>query len=120
MTGWDCEAYGPKGLDAGALCYFADPGTRNCLTAAECAVSVAALRQLLERGAVTELLQAARTLIRNTDGRRPPRHHALKPPNDGCWGDCPRCAINALTVAVDDFDRVTTAAQPIADEAGDD
>lgn len=119
MTGWDCEAYGPAERAAGRLCFFADPGTRNCRTAAECAAGASAARRLLAGRAVTELLLAARTLIRNTDGGRPPHHHALKPPNDGCWQDCPRCAINALTVAVDDFDRVTTAARPIVGETTD-
>jgi hypothetical protein len=44
---WDCEAYGPDGPAASRLCYFADPGTRNCGSAAECAASVAGARRLL-------------------------------------------------------------------------
>ena len=44
---WDCEAYGPELRAVGALCFFADPGTRNCATQDECRRSVAAARQVL-------------------------------------------------------------------------
>ena len=44
---WDCEAYGPELRAAGALCFFADPGTRTCATQDECRQSVAAARQVL-------------------------------------------------------------------------
>jgi hypothetical protein len=44
-TNWDCEAYGPN--DFGALCFFADPGTRNCRSREECSISVNAARRLL-------------------------------------------------------------------------
>lgn len=44
---WVCEAYPPEAADYGALCFFADRGTRNCGTAEECAASVAAARQVL-------------------------------------------------------------------------
>ncbi len=44
---WDCEAYGPEGTDTGALCFFADPGTRNCRSQNECAASVTGARQMI-------------------------------------------------------------------------
>ena len=46
---WDCEAYGPELREVGALCFFADPGTRNCYTEDECRQSVVAARQLVYR-----------------------------------------------------------------------
>lgn len=47
--GWTCEAYSPEVAEHGALCFFADPGKRNCATREECALSMAAARQLLFR-----------------------------------------------------------------------
>lgn len=44
---WECEAYAPDGSSAGALCFFADPGTRNCGSQAECSAAMAAARQVL-------------------------------------------------------------------------
>jgi hypothetical protein len=46
-AGWACDAYGPAGIPASRFCYFADPGTRNCGSRAECAASVAGARRLL-------------------------------------------------------------------------
>jgi hypothetical protein len=36
-AGFDCEAYGPEGRNFGALCFFAAPGKRGCMTAKVCA-----------------------------------------------------------------------------------
>lgn len=37
MADWDCEAYGPKGRELGALCFVATlPGHRMCPDAATC------------------------------------------------------------------------------------
>jgi hypothetical protein len=43
---WDCEAYGPDGPAAARLCFYADPGTRNCRSHAECQQSVAGARRM--------------------------------------------------------------------------
>lgn len=41
---WDCEAYGPEGREAGALCFFTAEG-RVCADPAECHRSMHAERQ---------------------------------------------------------------------------
>lgn len=33
---WACEAYGPVGLDFGALCFFAGPHQRECASLVQC------------------------------------------------------------------------------------
>lgn len=42
---WDCEAYGSKGREIGALCFFGRDGDRRCLTDAECRIVMRAERQ---------------------------------------------------------------------------
>ena len=41
---WDCQAYGRGGEAVGALCFFAEPGTRSCRTEGECHAHLAAER----------------------------------------------------------------------------
>jgi hypothetical protein len=41
---WDCEAYGPDGRGVGALCFVAEPGTRRCGSAGECALVMTGAR----------------------------------------------------------------------------
>ena len=46
MGGWDCEAYGPDGREAGALCFLAgEAGTRVCASRAACSEAMTAERQ---------------------------------------------------------------------------
>lgn len=43
---WDCDAYGPKGREIGALCFIAGQlGTRTCASAAACRQVMNAERQ---------------------------------------------------------------------------
>jgi hypothetical protein len=45
---WDCDAYGPEGTLAGALCFFAGGlGTRVCTSPEECREKMATERQRL-------------------------------------------------------------------------
>jgi hypothetical protein len=44
---WECEAYGPGGMSAGAWCFIADAGGRECASAAHCAVVMRSERQRL-------------------------------------------------------------------------
>lgn len=46
MTGqWACEAYGPEGLEVGALCFLSpEPGKRVCGSRDECSQTMAAER----------------------------------------------------------------------------
>lgn len=46
---WPCEAYGPEGREHGALCFFAEPGERACVSQAECARLMDAERRRLFR-----------------------------------------------------------------------
>lgn len=51
---WDCEAYGPEGTAAGALCFFSpELGDRVCETAAECSG-----RLVVERARVFDAIRA--------------------------------------------------------------
>ena len=48
MTGgdWDCDAYGPDGREAGALCFLAvELNTRVCTSHAECTAAMTAERR---------------------------------------------------------------------------
>lgn len=44
---WDCEAYGPEGIDVGALCFLAEQGHRACSSKVECRIVMAGQRQLI-------------------------------------------------------------------------
>lgn len=33
---WSCEAYGPDGIDVGALCFFAEQDERACVSKDQC------------------------------------------------------------------------------------
>ena len=44
---WDCEAYGPEGIDVGALCFLAEQGERACATRVECRLVMHGARQQL-------------------------------------------------------------------------
>ncbi len=54
---WDCEAYGPEGRGAGALCFFAEPGTRRCESPRRCQQVMTAERQRVF-GRIQELAAA--------------------------------------------------------------
>jgi hypothetical protein len=45
VTGFDCTAYGPKGREIHALCFFAASGTRSCASLEECREKMTAERQ---------------------------------------------------------------------------
>ncbi len=48
--GWDCEAYGPDGREAGALCFFASElGIRVCDSQERCHRAMLAERQRVFR-----------------------------------------------------------------------
>lgn len=55
---WACEAYGPEGIDIGALCFFAEQDQRACISRAMCSLSMNAernrvhdrIRELAARG----------------------------------------------------------------------
>lgn len=42
---WDCEAYGPEGIDVGALCFLAEQGHRACASKVECRIVMTEQRQ---------------------------------------------------------------------------
>jgi hypothetical protein len=42
---WDCEAYGPKGREVGATCFFAPSGQRTCASLTVCHERMSAERQ---------------------------------------------------------------------------
>ena len=42
---WACEAYGPDGRKAGALCFIAQPGERVCASPGICHLVMAAERR---------------------------------------------------------------------------
>jgi hypothetical protein len=42
---WDCDAYGPGGRAAGALCFFARAGERKCPSAETCVEAMTGERQ---------------------------------------------------------------------------
>jgi hypothetical protein len=42
---WDCEAYGPEGIDVGALCFLAEQGERACVSRVMCRLVVTGERQ---------------------------------------------------------------------------
>jgi hypothetical protein len=44
-AGFDCDAYGPKGREVGALCFFAPSGKRDCASLEACRERMAAERQ---------------------------------------------------------------------------
>ena len=46
---FDCEAYGPEGLEIGALCFLAEPNERVCSTREECHTAMTAERQRVFR-----------------------------------------------------------------------
>ena len=54
---WQCEAYGPEAAEAGALCFVAEIGTRQCPSAETCSqVMAAERRRVFDR--ITEMAQA--------------------------------------------------------------
>lgn len=42
---WQCAAYEPAGTQIGALCFFADPGSRVCADQGECRAGLAVERR---------------------------------------------------------------------------
>ena len=49
---WDCEAYGSEGSKVGVFCFFADAGSRECVTHSECSA-----RMKVERERVHERIR---------------------------------------------------------------
>lgn len=45
QPGFDCDAYGPAGREARALCFLAEPGTRVCASQAACREAMTAERE---------------------------------------------------------------------------
>lgn len=48
-SSWTCPAYGPEGVEFGALCFFALPGERVCPDVVTCGTSLEAERQRVWR-----------------------------------------------------------------------
>ncbi len=46
---WPCEAYGPDGIEFGALCFVVEPGKRDCADPATCARTLAVERRRVFR-----------------------------------------------------------------------
>lgn len=46
---WACEAYGPDGVEFGALCFVAEPGKRDCADRETCARTLAVERRRVYR-----------------------------------------------------------------------
>ncbi|MEV4122881.1 hypothetical protein [Micromonospora sp. NPDC049645] len=91
MTGdvWECEAYGPGGVDVGALCFVAgDLGDRVCADAAECGARMAPERvRLFER--LGELSAVDPTYAAIADGITSPEQLLGGPRSDELLDDEP-------------------------------
>lgn len=85
MTDWVCEAYGPEGVEVGALCFFAgDLGGRVCASAGVCHERMAdERRRVFQR--INELAAAGDPVMEHLAGEFPAPGDLL----DGTKPDAP-------------------------------